>query len=152
MWKHLISHPPADLPDHGHFIGQNEIRAVKSLHIGDAKAFINTIDEVPPRPLSFRKNRSTDLDLNLRFSYQALDALSLVQWIRRKCLSTLCRICGRWALLPISLRIPPCYNRSEPPQDGGTYGEVWMGAYQGRQVTVEVLRMYLKLTLIKLHV
>ena len=58
------------------------------------------------------------------------------------CLSVLCRICGRWALLPRSLRIPICYNRFETPLYRGGFADVWKGEYRGRHVAVKVLRVY----------
>ena len=62
--------------------------------------------------------------------------------LRKKCLSTLCRICGRQGLLPRSLQIPVCYDRSEDALYSGGYADVWMGEYQGREVAVKVLRVY----------
>ncbi|KAF9789266.1 kinase-like domain-containing protein, partial [Thelephora terrestris] len=62
--------------------------------------------------------------------------------LRRKCLSALCKMCGRHALLPRSLKIPLCYDRSGTPLCHGGYADVWKGEYQGRQVAVKVLRVY----------
>ena len=61
---------------------------------------------------------------------------------RKKCLSVLCKICGRQALLPKSLQIPLCYDRSKNPLYRGGYADVWMGEYQGHEVAVKVLRVY----------
>ena len=61
---------------------------------------------------------------------------------RRKCLSTLCKICGRQSLPPSSLQIPVCYNRSDIALYSGGFADVWMGDHQGRKVAVKVLRVY----------
>ena len=60
-----------------------------------------------------------------------------------RCLNTLCRICGREALLPRSVQIPLCYNRSDTPLYRGGYADVWKGEHQGRKVAVKVLGIYL---------
>lgn len=54
----------------------------------------------------------------------------------------MCRICGHRALLPRSLHIPPCHNRSDVPRAKGGYADVWLGNHEGRQVAVKVLRVY----------
>ncbi|KAF9647785.1 kinase-like protein [Thelephora ganbajun] len=73
---------------------------------------------------------------------QVLGLPGLPPRFRRKCLSALCRICGRRALLPTSLQIPLCHNRSDVPRYRGGYADVWKGAYQGRSVAAKVLRVY----------
>ena len=73
---------------------------------------------------------------------QALDLPDLPPSLRRKCVSTLCRICGRQALLPKSLQIPICYNRLEIPRYRGGYADVWMGDHRGLRVAAKVLRVY----------
>ena len=67
---------------------------------------------------------------------------SLPSRLRKKCLSVLCRICGREALLPRSLQIPPCYDRLGNALYSGGYADVWMGEHHGRKVAVKVLRVY----------
>ena len=62
--------------------------------------------------------------------------------LRKKCLSALYRICGRQGLLPSSLQIPLCHDRSGRALYSGGYADVWMGEYQGRKVAVKVLRVY----------
>ena len=76
------------------------------------------------------------------FPTQALDLPDLPPRLRGKCLSALCRICRRQALLPRSLKIPICYNRSATPLYRGGFADVWKGEYQGRYVAVKVLRVY----------
>lgn len=98
------------------FSNRDETEAVKLLSGEDAQSFIDAID-------------------------QTLDAL--VPWLRKKCLTTLCKICGRRGMLPRSLHIPLCYNRLDPPLYNGGYAEVWKGKHQGREVAVKVLKVYL---------
>jgi len=69
-----------------------------------------------------------------------LDSLGLR--LKKKCLSALCKICGRQALLPSSFKIPLCYDRLEDALYSGGYADVWMGEHQGRKVAVKVLRVY----------
>ena len=73
---------------------------------------------------------------------QALDIQDFPPHLRRKCLGGLCWVCGHHALLPNSLRIPRCYDRSDAPLYCGGFGDVWKGEYQGRHVAVKVLRVY----------
>lgn len=63
-------------------------------------------------------------------------------WLRKKCLNTLRRLCGRQALLPRSLQIPLCYNRTGTPLYHGGYADVWKGEHKGLGVAVKVLRVY----------
>ena len=51
-------------------------------------------------------------------------------------------MCGRQALLPRSLQIPLCYDRSGDALYSGGYADVWMGEHQGRKVAVKVLRIF----------
>ena len=67
---------------------------------------------------------------------------SLTPRLRKKCLNALYKVCGRQALLPRSLQIPPRYDRSVAPLYRGGYADVWMGEHQGRKVAVKVLRVY----------
>ena len=67
---------------------------------------------------------------------------SLGQPLREKSLSTLRKICGRQALLPRSLQIPLCYDRSGEALCNGGTADVWMGEHQGIKVAVKVLRVF----------
>ena len=62
--------------------------------------------------------------------------------LRRKCLSTLCKICSRQSLLPRSVQIPLCYDRMGAPLYRGGYADVWGGKFEGRKVAVKVLTVY----------
>jgi len=75
---------------------------------------------------------------------------TLEPWLRRKCLTALCRICGRRALLPRSVQIPLCYDRMDTPLYHGGFAEVWKGEHQGREVAVKVLKVYLTSNLDKI--
>ena len=66
----------------------------------------------------------------------------LAPWLRKECLRTLCKICGRQALLPRSVQIPPCYDRSDTPLYRGGFADVWKGYYKGREVAVKVIPIY----------
>ena len=57
-------------------------------------------------------------------------------------MNTVCKICGRHALLPSPFQIPLCFDRSEEALYSGGYADVWMGKHQGRKVAVKVLRVY----------
>ena len=52
------------------------------------------------------------------------------------------RICYREAILPKSVRIPLCYDRSDDPQFRGGFADVWRANYEGKEVAVKVLRVY----------
>ena len=146
-WKRLISRP---LATHERIPlittifdpGKNEIEAVQSLRGDDAQTFVDIVDEVPPTP--FRLGRMDSLTSTQTFNPldQALDFHNLSELWLRRCLSTLCKICGRQALLPRSLQIPLCYDRSGVPRYRGGYADVWVGDHRGRQVAVKVLRVY----------
>ena len=75
---------------------------------------------------------------------------SLGPWLRGKCLTALCRLCSRQALLPRSVQIPLCYNRMDAPLYHGGFAEVWKGEHQGREVAVKVLKVYVTSNLVKI--
>ena len=62
--------------------------------------------------------------------------------LKRKCLNTLCKICGHHALLPSPFQISICFDRSEEALYSGGYADVWMGKHQGHKVAVKVLKVY----------
>ena len=129
------------------FTTQDEIKMIGCLRGDEAQTFIDVIHEVHSTLVHFRGavNRLfSSLTLSPRACSpdQALDLPNLPPRLRRKCLSALCRICGRQALLPKSLQIPLCYDRSDTPLYRGGYADVWKGEYQGRSVAVKVLRVY----------
>jgi hypothetical protein len=62
--------------------------------------------------------------------------------IRKKCLKSLYRTCGRHALLPRALKIPVCYDRTGTALYRGGFADVWKGQHYGRAVAVKVIRTY----------
>lgn len=70
---------------------------------------------------------------------QALDGLA--PQIRRECLRSLYKICGRQALLPRSLGIPLCYDPTETPLRRGGFADVWRGRHHGQEVAAKALRV-----------
>jgi serine/threonine protein kinase len=60
--------------------------------------------------------------------------------IRKKRLKSLYRTCGRHALLPGTLKIPVCYDRTGTALYRGGYADVWKGQHCGRDVAVKVIR------------
>lgn len=119
-WKHLInSFYPLEITFliEKIFKSKEEVKAIRDLRGDDAQAFIDTMHE-------------------------ALDLPSLPTRLRGKCLSVLHRMCGSQALLPKSLQIPLCYNRSDPPLYHGGFADVWKGEHNGCGVAVKVLRVY----------
>lgn len=71
---------------------------------------------------------------------KALDKLP--PWLQKKCLDVLREVCGRKTLLPNSIRLPICYNRSDNPLYRGRHSDVWTIEHQGRYVAVKELRIY----------
>ena len=128
------------------FESQNEVKAIHYLRGDDAQTFIDVIHEVRLHTPRFR---SRGLITFVSFpcgpspsTDQALDLPDLPLRLRKKCLSALCKICGRQALLPRSLQIQLCYDRSDTPQYRGGYADVWKGKHRGHHVAVKVLRIY----------
>jgi len=62
--------------------------------------------------------------------------------IRKRCLRSLYKICGRQALLPKSLPIPLPYDPTETPQCYGGFADVWKGQHNGLVVAAKALRVY----------
>jgi hypothetical protein len=90
---------------------------IRCLLADDAQAFIDVIDE-------------------------ALDRPDLSAWTRSKCLKSLYRTCGRHALLPRTLKIPDCGDRTGVALFRGGFADVWKGEHRGRHVAVKVIRTY----------
>lgn len=63
-------------------------------------------------------------------------------WARMQCLRPLYRTCGRHAILPRTLKIPICYDKTSDALYSGGYADVWKGEYCGRDVAVKVIRTY----------
>ncbi|KAF9790923.1 kinase-like domain-containing protein [Thelephora terrestris] len=91
--------------------------AIHRLSRDDAQTFIDVIDE-------------------------ALDRPDLSPLARKECLRPLYRTCGRHAILPRTLKIPICYDRTSDALYSGGYADVWRGEYHGQDVAVKVIRTY----------
>ena len=76
------------------------------------------------------------------FRSQALNGPDLPPRARKLCLKRLYRTCGLYALLPKTLMVPACYDRTGIPLYRGGYADVWKGEYCGRDVAVKVMRVY----------
>ena len=59
-------------------------------------------------------------------------------------------MCGRHALLPRTLKISTCYDRTGVASYRGGFADVWKGEHRGRDVAVKVLRTYLNSDLQKI--
>ena len=130
------------------FKSKDEINMLGHLRGDDAQTFVDVIHKVRLYPPLLRHGLITFTLLG-SFPFepspstdQALDLPDLPPQLRKMCLRTLCRVCGRQALLPISLQIPLCYNRLDTPKYRGGYADVWKGKHQGCNVAVKVLRIY----------
>ena len=110
---------------------------VQTLNRDDAQAFVDKVDKVCSHSPILQH-----CPCSLQLNPQALDLPNLEPWLWKKCLSTLCKMCGHQALLPRSLQIPICYNRLGFPKYSGGFADVWKGEHQGLQVAVKVLRVY----------
>jgi hypothetical protein len=73
---------------------------------------------------------------------EVLDRPDLSPRTRKKCLKSLYRTCGRHALLPRTLEIPICYDRTGVAFYRGGFGDVWKGRHCGRDVAVKVIKTY----------
>ena len=73
---------------------------------------------------------------------QALDRPDLSPRTRENCLRTLCKICGRHALLPSSLKAPISFERTGDVVYRGGFADVWKGEHRGQDVAVKVIRIY----------
>ena len=79
-----------------------------------------------------------------------MDIPELSPQIRKKCLKSLYRTCGRHALLPRALKIPVCYDRTGTAMYRGGFADVWKGEHCGRDVAVKVVRTYSNIGLKKI--
>ena len=98
------------------FTNKDEVKAIGYLRGEEARVFINVLDEIRSTPSLPRHGLITSI-LLCSFAFelspstnQALDFPNLQPRYRNKCLSALCKLCGRHALLPKSLQIPLCYD------------------------------------------
>ena len=59
-------------------------------------------------------------------------------------------VCGQRALLPRSVKIALRDNRMDTPRYQGGFAEVWKTEYEGRDVAVKVLKVYVTSDLVKI--
>jgi len=64
--------------------------------------------------------------------------------IRKKCLRSLYKTCGRHALLPTAMKVLAWYDRTGSALYRGGFADVWKGDHHGREVAVKVIRTYTK--------
>ena len=60
---------------------------------------------------------------------------------RLKLLNKLCKTCSRHHVIPTSMHIPDCSEGSMEAESGG-FADVSQGTYEGRQVAIKVVRVY----------
>ena len=70
--------------------------------------------------------------------------------LRRKCLSTLGKMCSHYVLIPRSIQIPFYYDRTEDPRYEGGLAKVWKGEHNGIEVAVKVLKVFATSDLVKI--
>jgi len=58
-----------------------------------------------------------------------------------KLFNKLCKTCGRHGVIPKSMQIPDCSNGSVEVECGG-FANISRGMYEGRQVAIKVVRVY----------
>ena len=61
---------------------------------------------------------------------------------RLKLFNKLCKTCSRHRVIPKSMHIPDCSKDAVTVECGG-YANVLRSTYEGRQVAVKVVRMYI---------
>jgi hypothetical protein len=61
---------------------------------------------------------------------------------RLKLLNKLCKMCSQHRVIPKSMHIPDCSKGSVEVERGG-FADVSQGRYQGRQVAIKVVRVYI---------
>jgi hypothetical protein len=99
------------------FSSNDEVDTIRCLLEDDAQAFVDVMDE-------------------------ALERSDLLPWVRNKCLKSLYRTCGRCALLPKTLAIPVCCDRTGVAIYRGGFGDVWRGEHHGRDIAIKAIRTY----------
>ena len=119
------------------FTSKDEVKMIHDLRGETAQTLIDVVHGV--HLYSFVSELRPDYTHS---TTQALDLPDFPSQLRKKCLNALCWICGRQVLLPRSLQIPPCYNRSSNPRYRGGFADIWEGEHQGCHVAVKVLRVY----------
>ena len=123
------------------FSSQDESDTIRRLLGDDVQAFVDVMDEARSAPTRHRKPVSIETDTNA-FCHQALDRPDLSPRTRENCLRSLCKMCGRHALLPTTLKTPISFERTGNITYRGGFADVWKGEYRGQDVAVKVIRIY----------
>ena len=74
----------------------------------------------------------------------------MVPPVRRKCLAILCKVCSHYGLIPRSIQIPLCHDRTEAPRYEGGFAKVWKGEHEGIEVAIKVLKVFEASDLVKI--
>ena len=53
-------------------------------------------------------------------------------------------------MIPHSIQIPLCYDRTEPPRYEGGFAQVWKGKHKGMEVAVKVLKVTMESDIVKI--
>ena len=61
---------------------------------------------------------------------------------RLRLFNKLCKTCSRHGVIPKSMRIPDCSENSVEVECGG-FANISLGTYEGRQVAIKVIRVYI---------
>jgi len=123
------------------FSSQDESDTIRRLLGDDVQAFVDVMDEACSTSTRHREPVSIETDINM-FCHQALDRPDISPQTREHCLRTLCKLCGRHALLPTTLKTPISFERTGDALYRGGFADVWKGEYRGRDVAVKVIRIY----------
>ena len=123
------------------FSSQDESDTIRRLLGDDVQAFVDVMDEVCSAPIRHHEPMLIGTDIDM-FRHQALDRPDLSPQTRENCLKSLCKMCGRHALLPTSLKTPISFERTGDVVYSGGFADVWKGEHCGRDVAVKVIRIY----------
>ena len=123
------------------FSSQDESDTIRRLLGDDVQAFVDVMDEARSMSIRYREPVLIKTDIDM-FYYQALDRPDLSPRTRENCLRSLCKICGRHALLPTTLKTPISVERTGDVMFRGGFADVWKGDHCGRDVAVKVMRIY----------
>ena len=123
------------------FSSQDESDTIRRLLGDDVQAFVDVMDEARFASTHHREPVLIETDTDI-FCHQALDRPDLSPQTRENCLRTLCKMCGRHALLPTTLKTPISFEPTGNVVYSGGYADVWKGEHCGRDVAVKVIRIY----------
>ena len=134
---------PEELPSliEAVFSNTDEGDAIRHLNMDQARTFIDVLDKARFTFSSHHKTRLIE-SAPMYSVDQALDVHELSPRMRKNALKLLYKMCGRYALLPRTLEIPICYDRTGVALFSDGFADVWKGKHCGRDVAVKVLRTY----------